>query len=314
MTGRVGTALLDARRETTAGRAAGATAGGGGRRAQRWLAVVYLLPGAVLIGLWVVLPTAGNLVDSLTADGAFVGTRHYADLLAQPELLRAAQNTVLYAVALLPLTVPLPLAAGVAVHLRGGRAAAAYRVLLFAPVLIPPAIGAVMVQWILHPLLGVANAGLEALGIDAVNWLAQPASAFAAVVATTAWRTFGLSLVLFTGGLVTIDPGLIDAARVDGASEIQVARHVILPLLAPTVAFVTLVSLVYTSQWSFTAIDVLTQGGPRDATTNLLYLLYDYGFTYAQHERAAALGLLVLLVFGAAAALHLRAARSRDRT
>lgn len=275
----------------------------------------YLTPALLAVVLTVYGPLLAVAVLSLfdfnltTRPPAWAGTANYAELFASPEAARALWNTLGYLVAILPLSVVAPALAAIAVWRLGGRLVGFYRTVFFLPVLIPPAVGAVMWEWILNPVLGIADQPLRLLGLGPVNWLADGAGAFAAVTVVSGWKVFGLSFILFTAGLTTIDGDVLAAARLDRAGEWQLLRHIVAPLLRPVTTVVLFATVVFAGPWTFGVIDVLTQGGPAGATSNVYYLLYQYGFGFFAGGPAAALSVLITAGFGAIVALQLRAAQ-----
>jgi multiple sugar transport system permease protein len=100
-------------------------------------------------------------------------------------------------------------------------------------------------------------------------------------------------VLLFGAALAAVDPLTVEAARLEGATEGQVTRYVVIPQLRRTAVLLTMLTAVYAGQWSFTNISVLTQGGPRNSTDNIYYLIYVYGFDYFDIGRAAAGAVLV---------------------
>lgn len=292
-----------------------AAAAGSGRRAAVPVPWRYLAPAALLMGMWVYLPVGGVVGLSfmrwnLTSDARpFVGTDNYRRLLDEPELGQAVVNTGLYALGLAPLVIVLPLACAVLLWKHTGRLSGLYRTLLFLPVMVSPVVGALIWQWIFHPMLGVANETLRVVGLGPVHWLDRPNVALWSIVAATGWKVFGLSFILFSAGLANVDRSYAEAAAVDGATEWEITRRVLLPLLAPTTSFVAVLCVILAGQWSFAAINVLTQGGPQGSTENVFSLLYTYAFDFFDTGLASATAVLLVVAFGAAAVLQVRLTR-----
>ncbi|NEE02828.1 carbohydrate ABC transporter permease [Phytoactinopolyspora halotolerans] len=272
----------------------------------------YLVPALLAVGLTMYGPllavTALSLFDFnlTTQTPRWVGADNYREVFASPETGTALRNTVAYMATILPLSVLAPGLAAIAVWRFGGRLTGFYRTVFFLPVLIPPAVGAVMWQWIFNPVLGIADAPLELLGLGPVSWLTQPVSAFVAVTIVAGWKVFGLSFILFTAGLTAIDANVMAAARLDRAGEWQLLRHIVVPLLRPVTTVVVFATVVFVGPWTFGVIDVLTQGGPAGATSNVYYLLYQLGFGYVDGGPASALSVLITVGFGAVVAAQMR--------
>ena len=277
------------------------------RRALAWSA-----PALALALLWVYGPLAATFGLSFydwnltTRPPSWVGIDHYRDLLTSSDVREATVTTAISIVVLAALAVVAPLVAAMAVWKRSPRLTGLYRTAFFLPVVVPPAAAAVVWEWLIHPVFGVANWALGGVGFGPYNWLNQPVTALGAVLVVTGWKSFGLGFVLFSAGLTMIDRSLLDAARLDGATEYQLKRFVVLPLLRPTTAVVAFMAVVLGSQWTFSAVDVMTGGGPAGATTNLFYLQYRQAFDFGDSGRAAALAVLLVVVFGSIGAWQLR--------
>jgi multiple sugar transport system permease protein len=284
------------------------------RRAPGWLIPsLFLAPALLSLSLWVYGPLLAafrlsfhewNLLP--TAPMEFVGLENYERLLDLPELRRAASNTLVYTVGLLPLTVGLPLLAALMTRELRGMSGALYRALIFVPMVIAPVVVAVIWRWLLAPEYGAVNAMLAALGLGKLRFLQDPQLAIWSIIFITGWKLIGFSTLLFAAALTQVDRSLVEAARLDGASEGQIARRVLIPLVAPAIAFLVMLTLLHGAQWSFVAINVLTQGGPRQATTNLYYLMWEYGFSTFAVGWSTAAGMMLFAVFSVVAALCLR--------
>jgi multiple sugar transport system permease protein len=261
----------------------------------------YLVPLLATLTIWVYGPLAFAVVLSfmhwdLITTPHFVGLANYRALLADPHFTNAAFRTVLYVAGMLPLALVLPLLVAIALWRRPGRAAAFYRGLLFTPMILAPVATAISWQFVLNPLQGIVH-GL--LGSSTPNWLGDPHTALWTIDVITSGKLIALNFLLLTAALSTVDGSVIEAARIDGATEGQITRLIVLPQLARTLVLLGLLCVVYTGQWSFTNIAVLTQGNPLGSTDNVYYRLYTYGFTEFDIGRASAGATLVVLVLAA---------------
>jgi multiple sugar transport system permease protein len=285
-----------------------------------WVApLLFLAPAFGTLALWVYWPLIETFRLSFyewnllpTVDPVFVGWDNYRNLLALAEMRTAAWNTVIYTFGLLPLTVALPLLIALATREAVGRAGAVYRALIFVPMIIAPVVVAVIWRWLLNPDHGIVNKLLTAVGLPAVRFLQDPDTAIWAIIFITGWKLMGFSALLFSAAMTGIDRSLIEAARIDGASEGQISRKIIIPLVTPTLLFLSMLTVLHGAQWSFVYINVLTQGGPRQSTTNLYYLLWEYGFSSFAIGWSTAAGVLLFAAFSLFAAIGLRVMMRHD--
>ncbi|MDX2005450.1 MAG: sugar ABC transporter permease [Meiothermus sp.] len=278
------------------------------RRGFKWDSLtpyLYLLPALLTIGVWVYVPVAQTLELSFyqwnllpTAPKVFVGWENYAQLVSLPEVRQALWNTLIYTVGLLPLAVVIPLAVAILTENIQGRARNAYRVLIFVPMIMAPVVVSIIWRWLLNPLQGVFNLWLQGLGFGAINFLRDESWAIWTIIFITGWKLIGFSTLIFSAAIANVDRSYLEAARLDGASEWQIVRRVTLPLISSTVLFISMLTVLLSAQWSFVYINVLTQGGPRNATTNIYHLLWEYGFGSFAIGWSSAAAILLFVGFG----------------
>lgn len=227
----------------------------------------------------------------------YVGWNNFTRLPDDPRFIQALRGTAIYTVALIPLQVLLPL--GLALLLfrtRESRLQGAYRVLLFSPTVIAYSVAAIMWLWIFNPNYGVLNKALSYFGVDAVRWLSDRDTAIWAIIMVATWKTLGFHMILYLAALEGIPKDYIEAAQLDGASSWQIMRSIRFPLMTPTFFFVLVTTVISVNDDVFAAINVLTNGGPFDSTTNIIYYLYQQGFKYFQIGAGSAVAVIVFVV------------------
>ena len=266
---------------------------------------LYLVPALAGLVIWVYSPLVQtiqlsfydwNLVPTSPARPA--GWSNYADALSLPQLREATANTVLYLLGLLPFTIVIPLLVVLASQRVHGRARAFYRTAIFAPYLIAPVVTAIVWRWLLDPDGGLVNQVLGAFGVAPISFLRDPQWAMWSIVVIVGWQLLGFAVLVVSAGAAGISDDYAAAARTDGATEGQVTRRITLPLLSPTLLFMTTLTVLAAAQLMFPMIQTLTQGGPGDSTTNLYYLLYDTAFGSFDVGLASASSVLFFLGFG----------------
>jgi sn-glycerol 3-phosphate transport system permease protein len=273
------------------------------RRRRILIGHLYLAPAVTLTIVFVYWPLAASTMLSfydwnlVSPRWVLVGWQNYRDLLHSRVFWISLLNTGKATVALTTLTVVAPLLLAVAVLKVTPRWQNVYRVVLFSPTVISMAIACAIWLWIFHPLHGVLNTLLRFGGIRGPGWLNSGDWAIWSIVLVTVWKTFGFNFVVYVAGLLAIPREMYEAARVDGASERQTFWHVTVPLLAPTTLFVLLTTFILGPQNLFIPTQILTQGGPNDASNNLSYLVYQLGFEYFRVGYASAAATLIFLVF-----------------
>ena len=277
---------------------------GGSVRESRaaWL---FLAPALGAIVLFFAVPVVAGFLLSFTdfdlyaiadpANARWVGFENYTQLAREPLFWRALANTLLLVGVGGPLTLAVALGGALLVNSRLARLRGVYRTIFFAPVVTTLVAVAVVWRYFYHPRYGLLNHMLGALGLPAIDWLGDPRWAMLSITLLAVWRTFGYSLVIFVAGLQAIPESLYEAARLDGASAWRQFVHVTLPLLRPTMVFVTVINTVGFFQ-IFAEPYLMTRGGPLNSTMSIAMLMYEQGFRWWNLGRAAAVA-FVLFAF-----------------
>ncbi|HUC67155.1 MAG TPA: sugar ABC transporter permease [Stellaceae bacterium] len=271
----------------------------------RLAAYGLLAPSAVFLlafTYWPVLQVlAGSLVVHTFGGVAHWGIGNYARLFADPLFAHAVENNVVYAIGTI---VPsLVLAMAFALGLREStRLSSLLRTLLVLPLLIPLVAAASLFVFIFLPGAGLLDYYLARFGFAGTNWLGDPSLALGSIIAITVWKNTGYYMLFFLAGLAGVPQELLDAAKIDGAGPWRRLRSITLPMLGPTFAFVVPVALLN----ALTQVDhivTLTLGGPSDATSLLLYYIYqqaaqnyDFGLAAAATVVSVAVLLAVSLI------------------
>ncbi len=276
------------------------TAGWGGAsksRAARINGVLFVLPAVLLVGLVIALPLCQAAYYSFTnwngARAEWIGVANYLNMLRDPELRRSLVNSLLF-FASVPFGLVLPFVTAYYLHreVPGHRL---FRALIFAPTALSwIVIGIVGRQF--FALHGPISGAFHLVGLTAPNWLAESNFALAAVIVTFNAALFGINTTIFLTGLSTIDNSTIEAARLDGAREWQIIRHVILPAMRRFVEFVLIITVVTSFTGLFGMIYVMTGGGPGSATLTLDFAVWRRAFSTGAFGAGAAIGITLMIV------------------
>ncbi len=248
------------------------------RRAPRSLALAFALlaPSLVFLGAFTYWPIIGVTLRALTqqrfGQRASWGMDNFARLFADPHFANTAWNTVAFAAGtILP---SLALALFFALALReNGKFTAALRTILVMPLLIPLVAAAALFVFIFLPGGGLLDYYLAKIGVHSTNWLGNPDIALGAIIAITIWKNTGYYMLFFLAGLAGIPEEYHEAAKIDGAGPATRLRRITLPLLGPTIGFVSVIALVNTLV-QIDHVIVMTGGGPSDSTNMILYYIY----------------------------------------
>lgn len=272
---------------------------------QGWL---LALPAVVLLATFTHVPAVATIIDSFfsTPHGrraaVFVGLDQYHTMLADPIFWLALKNNLLYALVTVPLAIGLALAMALWVNGRiAGRAA--LRLAFFTPTILPMVAAANIWLFFYTPDYGLLNQIGHLFGFASINWLGSSATALPALMAVTIWKESGFFMVFFLAALQQVPPVLYEAARMENASRWLAFRRITWPLIMPTTLFVAVNALIN----AFRVVDqviAMTGGGPDNATTLLLFYIYQVAFSFWDTAYAAALSTVLLLVLAIIAFLQ----------
>ena len=269
--------------------------------ASPWWALVFLGPTAVGIAVFYLWPTVRTLIISFTKSGPFggsewVGVENYARLFQDPELIGALRNTAIYTVIAL-IGIPLAVAIAALLNTTGLTGRSAYRTLYFIPVVTMPAAIALVWRMIYNGDYGVLNAALGAVGIDGRSWLTDPSTALVAIAVVGIWAGLGTNIVIFLAGLQGIPDTIMEAADLDGAGPVRKFFSITIPLLSPSIFFVSVISVIGALQVFDLVYMMLGRNNPAMPNTRtVVYLFYQAGFLDNDRGYAAAVAFLLLLI------------------
>lgn len=252
------------------------------------LMVLVLLAFPALYASW------GSLfaTDTIGGQPYFVGIQHYIDLFTDPDFLRSANRTLVFVGGCLIIGMSLAIVFAFALNKAIG-GLRILRGLTILPYVVSGVAAAVMFRLLFNDDFGWVSRFLGLFGIENVGWFVDPTTAMFVVIIAQVWTDLPLAVLLILGGLQTVDPALLDAADVDGASGWSRAWRISLPLVAPQLVLAT----IWFSYSTLTALGVvlaLTGGGPLGATRTLPVTLYETAFRNFDTYPALAIVVIVL--------------------
>lgn len=261
-------------------------------------AYFLLLPAFVFLIGFTHYPAIATLFDSFLSTPragrapVFVGLENYQVMLEDSVFWKSLTNNLLFALATIPLSMALAIAMALWVNEKIlGRSF--LRMSYFLPTVLPMI--AVANIWIFFytPDYGLINEALQLLGFQSQNFLGDPQLALMSVTIVAIWKEAGFFMIFYLAALQTLSPSYREAAQIEGASKWYFFRHIQWPLLMPTTIFVLVNALIN----AFRMVDhifVMTNGGPNNATSLLLFYLYEVGFKFWDVGYASALTMVLL--------------------
>lgn len=261
------------------------------------LFLLFVAPNFFLLGAFSYWPLIYQAYLSLTRwnmiapTKTFVGIDNYSYMVSGTEFYQVLFNTFYFTVAVLLGSIVLGMALALLLNQRiRGRVVA--RAIVFAPYVLSGAAIGLVWAYIFDPVYGLMRIFLSTFGIGSPDWLVDTTWAMPAIIIVYLWKNVGYSAVIYLAGLQNIPQELYEAAKVDGANGLQSFRYITVPQLSPVTFFVSVTTILFSIQ-AFDIIAVMTGGGPVNATTTLVWYLYEQGFIAFRAGIAAAVGMLL---------------------
>jgi multiple sugar transport system permease protein len=296
-----------------------ASAGSGWHWRDDLVGWAFAAPFVILFLVFLAFPIVASFALSFTSFGladlqnpvgaSFVGLKNYLDLLSDPKFWTSLLNTVYFVVVGVPVTLVLGLLIASALDRGVTRFRTAFRVGYYLPVITSIVAIAVVWRFLLNPDVGLINMALSALGIQGPSWLADPLLAMPSIIAMAVWRNLGFAMIVFLAGMQAIPAVLYEAAAIDGAGRWQLFRFVTLPMLRPTVLFMTVITTIGYLQL-FEEPFVMTGGGPLDKTLSVTMYMYQQGFTFFHQGYASAIAYVLFVIVAFVSFLQFKFLRS----
>lgn len=262
---------------------------------QNFAGVLFILPALLGTIVFIIIPIICSFGLSfakwdLLNPIQYVGLENYKVVLTEPVFVKIIINTFVYAIAtsIFGVIIPLILACIINTKIKG---ADFFKTAYFLPFVTPMIVIGIIWEWIFDPNIGCLNHFLHLH----INWLYDTNFAMPALIIVSVWKLIGYNMILFLTGLSTINQELLEASKIDGANAYNTFKNITIPLLSPTIFFVTIITAI-TSFQVFDLIYVMTQGGPLDSTNVLVYAIYKNAFEYFNIGKASALAYVLFAI------------------
>ena len=257
--------------------------------------LLFVLPALIGTFLFIIIPIFCSFGLSfsewdLLNEIHYVGFSNYKSVFTEPEFLQILINTIVYAVSttIFAVIIPLLIASIINNRIKGSEL---FKTIYFLPFITPAVVIAIVWAWIFDPNIGLVNT----LFHTHYTWLFSTKLAMPVLIFVSVWKLIGYNVVLFLTGFSTIDKSVYEASKIDGATAYQTFFDITVPLLKPTIYFVTTVTAISSFQ-IFDLIYVMTQGGPNDSTNVIVYSIYKYAFEYFDIGKSCALAYILFAI------------------
>lgn len=270
---------------------------------RKWQAFLFLLPSVFFFAVFSYWPLLQNLYLSffswnmVSPNMKFVGLDNYVSVLGSEELIKILVNTVVFVAIMLVLNFVLPyLFSFVLGHLiECGKGF--YRSALFMPATLSLAVASILFLWIYNPLAGPLSIVLSWFDVESPRWFKENWLVIFAICTIIGWKVFGYNLIVMLAAMLAVPKEMIEAAKLENASNWQIFKQIIVPMTSSTAIYVFTITVVFGLQYVLVPVNMLTQGGPDQGSSNLVYIIYQYAFVFFQTGKSAAFAIITMVCY-----------------
>ncbi len=274
-------------------------------------AYIFLLPCLLFFIVFVVVPILSALFNSFfhysAAEFEFAGFYNYIKAFRDPVFLRALFNTALIVFVSVPAVMVFSLWVSTAIYKMNDFSLSFYRVIFYLPVVTGTVAVTVVWRWMFNQYTGLFNNVLTSLGVieKNISWLGDERTAIWAIILILFTTSIGQPIVLYISALGNVDSSLVEAAQVDGATEMQVFWKIKWQCIMPTTLYIIVITTINSFQ-CFALIQLLTSGGPNNSTQTIMYYIYYNVFRVDDFGYGNAMGIILAVIIALFSAVQFR--------
>ena len=280
---------------------------------------LFLLPSLFFFIVFVIYPMFMCVYTSLfnstmgkDTQDVFIGLANYVELFKDPVFLRALWNTIIIVVVSVPTVCAFSLWVSSRIYNMKGWACSAFRVIFYLPVVTGSVAVTVVWKWMYNNYYGIFNYVGKGLGLleKNINWLGDERFALWCIILILFTTSVGQPIVLYVSALGNVDASLIEAAQVDGASDLQIFWKIKWPQIMPTTLYILVITTINSFQ-CFALIQLLTSGGPNNSTQTIMYYIYYTCFKLFRYGYANAMGVVLAIFIAILSAVQFKLAQEK---
>ena len=277
---------------------------------------LFLLPSLIFFLGFVIYPMILCVVTSffdstMNRADIFVGLANYKELFADPIFIGALKNTLIIVVVSVPVTCVFSLWVASIIYRMHDRYTSLFRCIFYLPVVTGSVAVTVVWKWMFSPNTGILNYVFRSLGLISknINWLGSPDYALGCIILILLTTSVGQPIVLYVSALSNVDHSLVEAAEVDGATNLQVFWKIKWPQIMPTTLYILVITTINSFQ-CFALIQLLTSGGPNNSTQTIMYYIYYNAFKLSRYGYGSAMGVILAAIIAVFSAMQFKLAQS----
>ena len=279
------------------------------------VAYLFMLPALVFFVGFVLLPMIMGLITSLfnytmknpVSAETFIGLKNYIDLFQDEKFSRAMLNTFVLVLVTVPAVTLFSLWVGASIYQMRSGLRSFFRCVFYLPVVTGTVAVVVVWKWMFDAYNGIFNYILKAAGLieNNIMWLGDKRFAIWCIILIMFTTYVGQPIVLYVAALGNVDVSLVEAAKVDGATDLQVFWKIKWPQIMPTTLYIVVITTINTFQ-CFSLIQLLTSGGPEGSTNTVMYYLYQNAFQLYKYGYANAMGVILAIIIAILSAIQFK--------
>lgn len=261
---------------------------------------IFLAPALIILSVFSIYPILHMITLSfyewnmISPVKTFVGLTNFINLASDMKFYQIIGNTLIYVVFTVGLNIVLGMALALFLN-KKTKINSFLQSIAFFPYIVSLASISLLWMWIMNKDFGLLNALLEFLHLQTIDWLGSTTYALISLIIISVWKGVGYNALIILASLQSVPKYLYEAARLDKASSWKIFRKITLPMISPTVFFLTLMDAIASFK-VFETIQIITEGGPQNSTNTLVFALYEYGFHFYKIGYAASIGVVLFLI------------------
>jgi multiple sugar transport system permease protein len=285
------------------------------RRRENIAGYIFMAPSLLFFIGFVIFPMGMCLVTSFfnytMTEFTFSGLKNYQIMFGDSVFIKALMNTIVIVVVSVPITCLFSLWVASIIYKMRQIHTSFFRCVFYLPVVTGSVAVTVVWKWIFNNYTGVLNYVCKALGIIStnVNWLGDPGTALWCIITILLTTSVGQPIVLYVSALSNVDHSLVEAASVDGATNMQTFWRIKWPQIMPTTLYILVITTINSFQ-CFALIQLLTSGGPNHATETIMYYIYYNAFKLQNYGYGSAMGIILAIIIAVFSAIQFRLAKT----
>lgn len=259
---------------------------------------LFVLPQFLFFAVFTIYPIFEgfriSLFKNTAINSAFVGFGNYIELFKDTVFVKSVGNTLFLVVVVTTVSIVLGIVISLTVFDKNGKYISFIRTCYYLPVVVSTVVMAMIWSFLLNPASGLIPYLIRRAGWGNINLLGDDRFVLWIIAFVTIVASLGTCLIMYIAAMLGVSTELLEAARIDGATKFQRSLYIVIPLVQPTTMYLTVTQVIAMLKL-FVIIQLLTDGGPSNASMTMMYYLYRNAFKYDKVNAAAAIGVLMFL-------------------